>query len=146
MYIEVCLALVSHFHDGGWRGYNRQTAVLAYPIDVTMAVHYNCTVGKSPETTNEPTPIDESRADTLGQRFCALGVFYNMVMERHDPIGSGVETSDDVDRACSVDTNPSALVKEKCASTFEFSRIIPSPFSVSGGLDHRKTGRPHFRE
>ena len=38
MDIEVSLALVGNFHDGGWCGYYRQAAVFAYPIDVTMAV------------------------------------------------------------------------------------------------------------
>ena len=36
-------------------------------------------------------------------------------------------------RACSYDIIPSALVKEKCVSAFEFSTITPSPSSVSGG-------------
>ena len=51
-----------------------------------------------------------------------------------------------IPRICSAEIIPSALVKENCVSTFEFSRMNPSPSSVSGGTTMRKDLAPKVRE
>src|SRR5271165_5163012 len=40
---------------------------------------------------------------------------------------------------CSAEIKPSAFVKEKCVSAFEFNRMMPSPSSRSGGITMGKT-------
>ena len=56
------------------------------------------------------------------------------MMERDDPAGARILRDGDIETLRLLEeTMPSALVKEKWVSAFEFSKMIPSPSSVSGG-------------
>ena len=121
-------------------------AHLADPVDVPVAVHQDRPPGQRLQAAHEPVAVDQRRADALGERLGRPGIFHDVVMQRDDPAGAriGRRSAISMPRICSADTMPSALVKEKCVSAFELSRMMPSPSSLSGGTIMGKTLRPEL--
>ena len=123
-----------------------QAAALADPVDVAVAVHHDRSARQRLQLAHEPAAVDQRGADALRQRLAALGIFDEMVMQRHDPtrLGKLPGRPRSKARACATETRPSALVKEKCVSALELSSMMPSPSSRCRRQHHRKGVVPQF--
>ena len=67
MHVEIGFQAIVRSHDRRWRGYDLEAATLPDPIDMPMTVHDHGVIGEVLQPTDEPTAIDESRPDPLGQ-------------------------------------------------------------------------------
>ena len=111
-------------------------------------MHDHGVIGEMLQPTDEPAAVDQRRPDALRQLLRRLRVFDDVMVQSHDPAGARILSDGNLGsaRACSADTRPSALVNEKCVSALEFSTMIPSPSSVSGGSTMGKIVSPQSRQ
>ncbi len=144
MDIKGRIHVVGDLHHRRRRGNDRQAGDLADPVDVAMAVHEDGAARQRLEAAHEPIAVDQRRADALRQRLGGPWIFDDVVVQRDHParIGIFARARCRPPRICSADTMPSALVKEKCVSAFEFRRMMPSPSFLAGGTIMGKTSRP----
>jgi hypothetical protein len=85
-------------------------------------------------------PVDQRRANALGQRLRSPRILNNVVMQRQDPAGARVfSRAISSPRTCSAESIPSAIGEGKMRSAFEFIRTMPRPSSRSGESTIGKT-------
>jgi len=65
-----------------------------------VTVKHDHSFGEGPQLPHEPGSIDESGPDALGECFCRCGILHEMVMERHDPSGTGILLHDGIEGLC----------------------------------------------
>ena len=127
--------VVGRLHDRRRRRDDPHAAALADPVDVAMPVHRHDPAAQgSGADARTSVPLISAVPIRSEKAAAGFGIFHEVVVQGHDPARreSAGQSRPDA-RACSAETRPSALVKEKCVSALELSRTTPSPSSVSGG-------------
>src|ERR1700730_9401269 len=76
---------------------------------MSMTVHQHRAARQGAQSANQPTAIDQGRADALRKRFRRPGIFDEMVMESNEPAGSRVLRRGDFDSPLTLATTSSRL-------------------------------------
>ena len=136
MNVEAGVLVVGHLHHRRRRRNHHQTRAVADPIDMPVTVHQELRgrPGAASRPPHEPVAVDQRGSDPLRQRLCRPWIFDEVVVQGEDPAGAR-KLLGPISRplTCSLETMPSALVKEKCVLALKLMSRTPKLSSGGAG-------------